>query len=192
MRWRNILVGLAIVLLVSGAIFMNQKGGGEEEQDVGGEVQSTEPVQPDRDVKVQKGFAAPDFELKTLNGEQVRLYENNGKPSLVNFWASWCPPCKVEMPHLQKAYDEYGEQVNFHMVDLAFNDDLEEMNQYIEDEGFTFPVLLDETGEVAMDQYQAIAIPTTVVVDEKGIITHHIRGAMSEQQIQAIMEEITK
>lgn len=191
MRWRNILVGLAIVLLLTGAIFMNQKGG-EAEQETGGGIQSTEPIQPNQEVKVQKGFAAPDFELRDLNGGQVRLYENNGKPSLVNFWASWCPPCKVEMPHLQKAYDQYGEQVNFHMVDLAFNDDLEAMKQYIEDEGYTFPVLLDETGDVAIEQYQAIAVPTTVVVDEEGIITHHIRGAMSEQQIQAIMEEITK
>lgn len=190
MRWRNAIVGLVIVLLVVGAFIVNQKGAEEPEKEVA--VHEGEPIQPDRDVKVQEGFAAPDFELETLEGERYRLYENNGKPTLVNFWASWCPPCKVEMPHLQKAYEEYGDRVNFLMVDLAFNDDVEAMSQYIEENGYTFPVPLDETGEVAMDQYQAIAIPTTVIVDEEGIITHHIRGAMSEQQIQAIMEEMTK
>ena len=95
------------------------------------------------------------------------------------------------MPHLQEAYEQYGEQVNFHMVDLAFNDDFDNMSQYIEENGYTFPIPLDETGDVATT-YQAVAIPTTFVVDEKGIITHRIQGAMTEQQIRDIMEELTE
>ncbi|AQS57610.1 hypothetical protein B0W44_15485 [Novibacillus thermophilus] len=188
MRWRNVLFGFIILLLVVGAVVVNQTGdeetAGQEEQ------QSTEPIQPDRDVKPQEGFAAPDFELETLAGDTVRLYENNGKPSLINFWASWCPPCKVEMPHLQEAYDQYGDDVNFHMVDLAFNDNFDNMTQYIEENNYTFPVPLDETGDVAMT-YQAAAIPTTFIVDAEGIITHRIQGAMTEQQIQAIMDDLT-
>lgn len=189
MRWRNVLFGLAILLLVVGAVVVNQS---KEEETAGEKRQeAVGPIQPDRDVKQQEGFAAPDFELETLSGETVRLYENNGKPSLINFWASWCPPCKVEMPHLQEAYEQYGEQVNFHMVDLAFNDDFDNMSQYIEENGYTFPIPLDETGDVATT-YQAVAIPTTFVVDEKGIITHRIQGAMTEQQIRDIMEELTE
>lgn len=190
MRLRNIIVGLVIILLITGAVVMNQKDG--KEQETGGDqIQSNVPIEPDRDAKPQEGFAAPDFELQTLTGETVRLYENNGKPSLINFWASWCPPCKVEMPYLQEAYEEYGDDINFLMVDLTFNDNLDTMTAYIEENGFTFPIPLDETGDVSTE-YETIAIPTTFIVDENGIIVHRVQGAMSEQQIQSFMKEMTK
>lgn len=189
MRWKNILIGVVIVLLIAGAIYLNQKDSAD--LSTGGDVQYSGPIQPDRDVKPEKGFAAPDFQLQTLAGETVRLYENNGKPSLINFWAAWCGPCKVEMPDLQQAYEKYGDKVNFYMVNITFNDSFDNMTSYIEESGFTFPVPLDETGDVAME-YQAIAIPTTFIVDEKGVIVHRVQGAMSEQQIQSFMEEMTK
>lgn len=189
LRWRNILIGFAIVLLIVGAVVVNQKG--QVKDGTATTAPNSGPIEPDRDQKPEKGFAAPDFELNTLSGERVRLYENNGKPTLVNFWASWCPPCKVEMPHLQAAYEEYGDEINFLMVDLAFNDDLDAMTKYIEENGYTFPIPLDETGDVATE-YQAIAIPTTFIVDEEGIIVHHVQGAMTEQQIKSFMKEMTK
>src|SRR5690625_3123196 len=101
MRGKNVWVGIVIILLIVGAVFMNQSREGQQ--------QTATAVEPDRDVKPQEGFAAPDFTLQSLSGETVQLYENNGKPSLINFWASWCPPCKVEMPDLQEAYDTYGD-----------------------------------------------------------------------------------
>ncbi|AQS55724.1 TlpA family protein disulfide reductase [Novibacillus thermophilus] len=183
MRGKNVWVGIVIILLIVGAVFMNQSREGQQ--------QTAKVVEPDRDVKPQEGFAAPDFTLQSLSGETVQLYENNGKPSLINFWASWCPPCKVEMPDLQEAYDTYGDQVNFLMVDLTFNDDLDEMTQYIESNSFTFPVLLDETGDTA-SQYQVVAIPSTYIVDKNGIIVSKVQGAMSREQIQDTMKRLTK
>src|SRR5690606_25688570 len=131
---------------------------------------------PARDQQAAKRFQAPDFTLKTLEGEEVTLSENDGKPSIINLWASWCPPCKVEMPHIQEAYEKYGDQVHFHMVNLTSLDNKKKMKKYVKKEQFTFPILLDETGEVG-EKYQAFSIPQTYVVNEKGEVIQKITGA---------------
>lgn len=179
---KNIIIALVIVLLVVGAIVVNL-GGSNSEQQAG-------PIEPDREVKPQQGFTAPDFELQTSDGGSVRLYENNGKPTLVNFWASWCGPCKVEMPDLQEAYEAYGDQVNFLMVDLAFNDNMDKMKRFVEENGFTFPILLDETGDTA-NNYEVIAIPSTYMIDENGVIVSVFKGAMPRDYIQDMMKRLT-
>ncbi len=112
----------------------------------------------------------------------MELAKNGGKPSFINIWASWCPPCKVEMPHIQEAYEKYGDRVNFLMVNLTETDDLDKMKDYLSTEGYTFPVLLDEKGEVA-DRYGVISIPVTYAVDDKGVIIHKQMGAMTRGQI---------
>lgn len=151
---------------------------------------STNVIKPTAEVGSERGMAAQDFELETLTGEQVRLYENDGKPTLINFWASWCPPCKIEMPYLQDAYDKYGEDINFMMVDLTFNDNFDNMTSYIEESGYTFPIPLDMTGDVTQ-AYQTLVIPTTFIVDSEGIITHKVQGSMTEDYIQKMMKEAT-
>lgn len=187
---RNVLIGLAIVLLAVGAIVYNLSGGADKNETATGQEKGvTGPIKPDRDVKPEEGFAAPDFTLETLSGERMHLYENGGKPSLVNFWASWCPPCKVEMPHMQEAYEKYGDRVNFYMVDLAFNDYLDGMKTYVEENKFTFPILLDETGDVAAD-YQILPIPTTFIVDGKGVIVRKFQGAMTRDQIMDVLKQV--
>lgn len=190
MRMRNVLIGLAIVLLAVGAIVYNLSGSADKNETATGQEKAvTGPIKPDRDVKPEEGFAAPDFTLETLSGESMRLYENGGKPSLVNFWASWCPPCKLEMPHIQEAYEKYGDRVNFLMVDLTFNDYFDGMKKYVEENKYTFPVLLDETGDVAAD-YQILPIPTTFIVDEKGVIVRKFQGAMTRDQIMDAIRKV--
>lgn len=188
---RNLFIGIIIFVLIVGAFYMNRDNEKQEDSSPPANTTNTEtPTTETKNEALQEGAQAIDFELETRSGDTLRLYDNGGKPTLINFWASWCPPCKEEMPHIQKAYEAYGDKVNFFMVDLTFNDNLEKMNEYIEENGFTFPVLLDKTGDVMMD-YEVMVIPTTYFVNADNIITHKVMGPMTTEHIQSIMDEIT-
>ena len=188
---RNLFIGIIIFVLIVGAFYMNRDNEKQEDSSPPANTTNTEtPTTETKNEALQEGAQAIDFELETRSGDTLRLYDNGGKPTLINFWASWCPPCKEEMPHIQKAYEAYGDKVNFFMVDLTFNDNLEKMNEYIEENGFTFPVLLDKTGDVMMD-YEVMVIPTTYFVNADNIITHTVMGPMTTEHIQSIMDEIT-
>jgi len=201
MNLRNGLIMLVIILAVAGAVWMGgSKGETSDEAPVKGPEESTAkseeaPSSPPQDSsaveKPQQGFRAPNFKLRTLDGKTVELAKNGGKPSFINLWASWCPPCKMEMPHIQEAYEKYGDRVNFLMVNLTETDDLDKMKEYLSTEGFTFPVLLDEKGEVA-DRYGVMSIPMTYAVNEEGVIIHKQMGAMSREQIFDLMEQLVK
>lgn len=203
--WRNFLIGAVILAAIAGAVWtaVDKDGGTEQRATSGtgekgkddsakGSEGKEEPSgkKAERDERPEEGFQAPDFTLDTLEGKTVTLSKNGGKPSLVNLWASWCPPCKEEMPHLQKAYEEYGDQVNFHMVNLTSQDSRDKMVEYVKGEEFTFPVLLDPKGEVG-EQYMAFSIPQTYIVDEQGQVIRKITGAMTEEQLEEIMKELT-
>lgn len=187
MNWRNWLIGAVIVIAVGGALWTANSDKGDSPTDSS----RTEPASVQRDESPQENMKAPDFTLKTLDGKAAELGKNNGKPTIINFWASWCPPCKVEMPYIQKAYEKYGDRVNFMMVNLTAMDDKEKMEQFLKEGGYSFPVLLDETGKVG-EMYQAFSIPVTYIVDENGFIIKHVMGAMSEGQLTEIMEKISE
>lgn len=189
MNWRNLLIGTIIVIAIGGALWTANAGKGDSSNQT--DSSRTEQTSVQRDEAPQEEMKAPDFTLKTLDGNTVELSKNSGKPTMINFWASWCPPCKVEMPYIQKAYEKYGDQVNFMMVNLTAMDDKAKMKQFLKEGGYNFPVLLDETGEVS-EMYQAFSIPMTYIVDENGIIISRIMGAMSEGQLTEIMEKISK
>lgn len=192
MNIRNILVGIFIVVAVGGifwSIQTKQTPSGQIEEKTNPSIDQQDLMQ--RDVAPQKNMRAPHFSLETLDGKTVALKDNQGKPTLINFWASWCPPCKVEMPHIQKAYETYDDRVNFLMVNLTAMDQINDVKNFLKNEGYNFPVLLDQTGDVGM-LYQSVSIPTTFVVDQQGIIAEHIIGPMSEDQLMGIMKKIAK
>lgn len=199
MNLRNILIGVLIAIAIGGAFWSANKGQGPSmQQDPSSNKTENKPAQSQpaqgsvqRDEAPQQEMRAPNFSLQTLDGKTVELKKNNGKPTLINFWASWCPPCKVEMPHIQKAYEKYGDRVNFLMVNLTAMDDQTKVKQFLKEGEYSFPVLLDQTGEVSQ-MYQAISIPTTYIVDRNGVIINQIIGPMSEDQLSEIMEQISK
>lgn len=121
------------------------------------------------------GSTAPDFVLKTLAGESVKLSDLKGKKVMLNFWATWCPPCKAEMPEMQTFYEETKNDVSILAVNLDPNNDVE---GFAKKGGFTFPIVLDENDEVKTT-YGIISIPTTFFLDEKGKITHIFIGKMT-------------
>ena len=136
---------------------------------------------------------APDFTLKTLDGPALRLAEQRGQVVLVNFWASWCAPCKVEMPHLNRLADKYRDTG---VVLLAVNvdDDPKKAAAEARKLGINFPVLLD-TAKTASKAYQLQAMPTTVLVDRDGKVRHVHQGYRAgyeqtyDEQLRALVKE---
>lgn len=120
------------------------------------------------------GQAAPDFVLKSSTGENLRLSEYRGDVVMINFWATWCGPCRQEMPLLDDLYSRYG-RVGFSLLGVNIDDDSRRAMQMIEDLGVGFPVLFDETKEVSK-LYQVEAMPVTVLVDRAGNVRHVHHG----------------
>lgn len=122
------------------------------------------------------GFAAPDFELETLSGDRLRLSDLRGKVVVVNLWATWCPPCRAEMPALQQLYEAHLEDG---LVVVAVNatdqDSAAAARSFVAEHGLTFPVALDPQGE-ASRAYALQAMPSTFVVDREGVIREVLIG----------------
>lgn len=141
----------------------------------------------------QAGFPAPDFTLKTPEGETYTLSDLKGNAVLVNMWATWCPPCKAEMPAVENVYNEYKEQGFIVLaVDQTYQDDPFNIAPFIEDYNLTFPILLDETGETAR-AYEVRSLPSSFFVNRYGVITEVvIGGPMSESLLRIRVEEALK
>ena len=127
---------------------------------------------------------APVFTVYTDDGTSVRLSDMRGKPTVVNFFASWCGPCQMEMPYFEEAYKTYGEEINFMMVNLcAFgNDTKDNAKAMVEKGGWTFPVYFDTEGEAAI-AYAVRSMPTTIFVSADGELIGKQIGALSQQAL---------
>jgi peroxiredoxin len=136
-------------------------------------------------IGIQKGQRAPDFELQTVEGEKAKLSYFMGKKVILNFWATWCPPCKAEMPNMEEFHHE-NKNVIILSVNLTSNETKQQdVQNFIKQYGLTFPVLLDKEG-MAGNLYQAITIPTSYIIDTKGVIQQKIVGPMSKETMENI------
>lgn len=116
------------------------------------------------------GQAAPDFALKSASGSNLRLSEYRGDVVMINFWATWCGPCRQEMPLLDDLYNRY-ERVGFKLLGVNIDDDASRAMEMVEELGVSFPVLFDDSKEVSR-LYQVEAMPVTVLVDRSGTVRH--------------------
>lgn len=148
------------------------------------------PIQPDFSNVPQAGDPAPDFELATLSGETARLSDFRGRPVILNFWATWCAPCRLEMPELQRAQTEFDAIENGPIV-LAINqgDSAEQVSEFFDEVGLTLPAVLD-TEIVVGKTYGAFFLPTTVIVGPDGNIAAVHRGMLSRKELDAYLAEI--
>ena len=117
---------------------------------------------------------APDFTLRTIGGSNLRLQEQRGQVVMVNFWATWCGPCKIEMPHLVRLYDKYRAS-GFQLLGVNIDDDPRNASASAAKLGITFPVLLDGDKRVAK-LYELSTMPTTLLIDRDGRLRHVHRG----------------
>ncbi len=150
-----------------------------------------EPVTPPQEVTTKEsefasGKPAPDFTLKNLDGEEVSLSDYRGKIVLVNFWATWCGYCDMEMPDLQKLDDE-----NEDLVVLAVDvmEDKNTVEKYIKDGGYTFDVVLDEDGNISQT-YLVSGYPTSYFIDPEGILLGGVPGMMTYEQMNQVLDQI--
>jgi cytochrome c biogenesis protein CcmG, thiol:disulfide interchange protein DsbE len=133
------------------------------------------------------GDKAPDFVLNDFDGQPVSLSDFNGRPVIVNFWATWCAPCRIEMPELQAAYDKYQEQ-GLVILALDQNEPIEVARAFFYDEmELTFTPLADEKSIVAAQFGSLFILPTTYFIDPDGIVTAIHRGPLTESQIDAYL-----
>ncbi|SEM17060.1 Peroxiredoxin [Mesobacillus persicus] len=153
-----------------------------------GITQATDSESNEEKINLQQGMKmsadvskqAPEFSLRTLEGNEVKLSDYKGKKVIINFWATWCPPCKAEMPAMQKLYERVNGQFDL----LAINiDPKNDVAGFVNDNRITFPVLLDESGKIN-ESYSILSVPTTFLVDEKGIIVKKHIGAMTLDQME--------
>lgn len=142
---------------------------------------------------LDEGQRAPEFELLTLEGEAVKLSDFRGRAVLVNFWATWCPPCRAEMPHMQKFHDVHADQDAVVLaVNLAATErDEGEIIDFLEEYQVTLPVVLDKEGDV-MRLYQVRAYPTSYLIDADGIIRETFTGAVDYQTMIRALRKLEK
>lgn len=134
---------------------------------------------------------ANDFEVLDINGNKVKLSDFYGKPIVVNFWATWCGPCKTELPEFEEMYNEYNEKIEFLMVNLTdgYNDTVENVKEFIRENNYEFPVYFD-TEYSATNAYRIYSIPQTLFIDKDGNIIKLYKGQISRQTLQRYIEKM--
>lgn len=158
-----------------------ESNGSEAVEETGGE---------DDGVKVglEQGNRAPDFELETLDGETIKLSDYRGSPVFLNFFTSWCPPCRAEAPDMQKFHEESDVQV------LAVNmyereQNVDDVPEFMEEFGFTLPVVIDKELEVTY-RYGVQVMPTTYILDSDGLVVNVGQGPMNYDQMVDVFSDI--
>lgn len=131
---------------------------------------------------------APDFTGITSTGEEVTLSELQGRVVAINFWATWCGPCRVEMPALQAASEQYSED-EFVLLAVNAGESQRQVSRFMDELGLTFIAIVDQE-EVIVDQYLVRVFPTTIWIDENGLVTAEHFGPLSENLIQRYLDEL--
>lgn len=183
-------IGLLIVALIIGAMVIMMV---KNNINKANPIENVASVQEDGEVGLGKGDIPPNFTLTTLDGQSVELADLKGKRVILNFWASWCGPCKAEMPHMENYYKAEKDKENVEIVAVnlttAERNGVEGVQQFVEAYGLTFPILLDNKGSV-QDTYEVITIPTTYMIGTDHKIAHKIVGPMDEKLMKELVNQL--
>lgn len=183
MAKRLIISGAVLAVLVSAAFLSNPDNTTRKDPD-----HATKKVE-DLAEMPEVGYRAPSFELQTFDGKTVNLSDLKGKPVVLNLWASWCGPCRSEMPDLEAAHQQYKDKVTLYGINFSASDKEEAALEMIKELGVTFPSLKDPSGDV-FKKYQAASIPTTYAIDKNGMIVEKRVGAISKIQIDGLFQRL--
>lgn len=182
-KTKSILLVAVFALSISLAVFaynmLSQRITPQKETDI---TQDKGKVSQTREKEKTK---APNFSVLDIDGNSVMLSDFLGKPVVLNFWASWCPPCKGEMPEFNEVYQEVGKEVTFMMVDLVDGqrETKEKGAKYVKDQGYSFPVYFDVDQDAA-STYNVMSIPMTIFIGKDGSIMKVSQGAIDAETLR--------
>ena len=135
------------------------------------------------------GGPVPHFQLETLRGSPAKISDYRGKVILLNFWATWCTPCKKEMPEIQAAYEAFRDK-NFVVLGVNFGEKPKEVERLVKEMGLTFPILLDRKVTVA-ERHDVVSLPVTFFIDPKGIIKERVfGGTLTKEDIEEVIQRL--
>ena len=180
-KYRNLIIlAVLLVVVISGSVFAYNKLADKVEN----ETSSPQTQQA-------QSNTAQNFTVYDGDDNEIELSGNIGKPIVVNFWATWCPPCKQELPHFNTLYQEMGNEVTFMMVDLTDGnrETVDGVKDFVQENGYTFPVYYDSDTSAAY-AYNVSSIPMTLFIDENGYLVDYHIGAMDEETLRDYIDKI--
>ncbi|WP_461811756.1 redoxin domain-containing protein [Faecalimonas sp.] len=191
----GILMVLMGLLMFTGKMnaFTGYLSGTTSKSEVKKSEKASEEKSKEKEDEKEDEMSAIDFTLYDQYGKKHSLSDYKGKTIFLNFWATWCPPCKAEMPHIQKLYESYGDDGEVAILGVAapnFGNETDEegIKAFMKENGYTYPVLMDTTGELFM-QYGISSYPTTFMIDKEGKVFGYVSGQLSEDMMKSIIRQ---
>ena len=190
MKKENLRIFKILIMLLSMAMLIScskKEDISEREEDVAIELENEKELATDNATyDLEEGLKMPNIILETNKDKTFNLFETE-KPVLINFWATWCPPCREEMPGLQDLYEQYGKKIDFMMINLG-ESKATVQDFLIESEKFTFPVAYDIINDYGY-KFNIMAIPTTILIGKDKVIKKYLLGARSKEQFEEYIKE---
>ena len=180
-----VIVLIFVALMVGATVLYNNLGASLAPSQLATQPAATEPAATEVPGQTQpEPQPVPDFVVYDLEGNEVHLTDFFGKPIVLNFWASWCGPCKSEMPDFNEVYQELGEEVQFLMINMTDGgrETVEIASDFVAQQGYTFPVFYD-TVQHAATTYGVYSLPTTLFIDAEGYLVAYAPGAIPQESL---------